>query len=84
MLNPGVRKAFDWIAGLALIAFGVACFVIPFLPGWPFLIAGLAVLSSHSRWAHSLHVRAQDIARRVRRRMIDAKSKARGQGGGPG
>jgi uncharacterized membrane protein YbaN (DUF454 family) len=72
MLNRSVRKAIDWVVGLALILLGVIGGFIPFLPGWVFVVAGLAVLSSHSRWAHALHVRFQALGRAVRHRVSPA------------
>lgn len=69
MLNRRVRIAFDWTLGVTLILVGFVGFVLPGLPGVLFLVAGLAVLSSHSRWAHALHVRVVNLARSVRERV---------------
>ena len=75
MLKRRVRKAIDWTVGLFLILLGVIGGAIPLLPGWVFVVAGLAVLSSHSRWAHALHVRFQAVGRAVRDRVSPAASK---------
>lgn len=45
------RVIFDWILGITLLLIGVVGFVLPFLQGWIFFLAGLAVLSSHNRHA---------------------------------
>jgi uncharacterized membrane protein YbaN (DUF454 family) len=67
------RKVFDWIAGLALLLLGVAGLVLPALPGILLILAGLAILSSHS----SLARRAQDAlkarARQVKDRIVQRR-----------
>ncbi len=73
-----VRKIVDWILGLSLIAVGVVAGFIPVLQGWPFILAGLAVLSSHSRLARSLLDRARHVGRRIRDGL---KGRTRGGGG---
>jgi uncharacterized membrane protein YbaN (DUF454 family) len=50
-MTPRVRKVVDWIVGLSLLAIGVVGLVLPILQGWMFILAGLAVLSSHSPMA---------------------------------
>lgn len=67
MLTPKVRKVVDWIGGSALILFGIAAGLVPMLPGWLFVLAGLAVLSSHSRWARALHEKLHNLGVRARR-----------------
>ena len=42
------------LLGWTLIAIGVAGFLLPILPGFPFFIVGLVILSSKSRWARSM------------------------------
>ena len=69
MLNPRVRKILDWVLGLALLLLGAAGWLLPVLPGWIFVLAGLAVLSSHSRWARALHARLQRFGRSVRQKV---------------
>jgi uncharacterized protein YqgC (DUF456 family) len=48
------RVIVDWIVGLTLLGIGVAGLVLPVLQGWVFILAGLAVLSSHSVWARAI------------------------------
>ncbi len=67
------RKVFDWIAGIALLLLGVAGLVLPALPGVLLIIAGLAILSSHSR----LGRRALDALRSRARRIHDRVMKKR-------
>ena len=64
-----VRKAVDWVLGLSLIAAGVVLGFVPVLQGWVLVLAGLAVLSSHSRLAHALFERAKGIGRVVKDRL---------------
>jgi hypothetical protein len=49
----GTRRAALTVAGFALVALGLAGLVLPVLPGWIFIIAGLAVLSREYAWADS-------------------------------
>jgi len=42
------------IAAFALVAIGVAGLILPIMPGWIFLIPGLAMLSQHYAWAKRL------------------------------
>lgn len=65
-----LRKIFDWTIGLTLILCGVLSGFVPFLPGWVLILAGLAVLSSHSKLAHALNERFKAVGRRVRDRIV--------------
>lgn len=49
----GTRRAALTLIGFALVAFGLAGLLLPFLPGWFLIIAGFAVLSREYSWAHS-------------------------------
>lgn len=49
-----LRKLLIGIMGVALVLLGVAGLVLPFLPGWLLIIAGLAVLSTEYVWAKRL------------------------------
>ncbi len=59
----------DWIVGSTLIAIGIAGLALPILQGWLFILAGLAVLSSHSRWARAILERIKGVGRGVRDRV---------------
>jgi len=61
-----LRVVFDWALGLTLLAVGIVAGPIPILQGWPFILAGLAVLSSHSRWARAILERMKGAGRKVR------------------
>jgi len=58
-----LRKVFDWTLGLALIGLGIVGLVLPGLQGILLILAGLAVLSSHSplarRWLEKLKATAR-------------------------
>ena len=72
-LNPRVRKIVDWTVGLTLIGIGIVL-SLPLVPGPGILsiIAGLAVLSSHNRWAHALYTRIKHLGQAVRDRVTHA------------
>ncbi|HEX5044155.1 MAG TPA: PGPGW domain-containing protein [Candidatus Polarisedimenticolaceae bacterium] len=66
-----VRVVFDWILGLTLLAIGVAGLVLPILQGWVFILAGLAVLSSHSVWARTALDWLKEKGRAVKTRVVE-------------
>ena len=61
-----VRMIVDWVVGLMLIGIGLVGGIVPVLQGWVFILAGLAVLSSHSRWARAILDRLKGIGRKIR------------------
>ena len=63
------RKIFDWIAGVSLILLGIVGLVLPVLQGILFILAGLAILSSHSAYARRLQEAIRAFGRRVRDRI---------------
>ena len=65
-----VRVVFDWVLGLTLLAIGVAGLVLPILQGWVFILAGLAVLSSHSVRARTALEWLKDKGRAVKTRVV--------------
>ncbi len=71
------RKIADWVIGLTLIALGIVGGFIPLFQGWPFILAGLAILSSHSRFARATLDRIKRIARGARDRLARGKEKRR-------
>ena len=64
------RVVFDWILGLSLLVIGVAGLVLPVLQGWVFILAGLAVLSSHSVWARTALDWLKAKGRAVKTRVV--------------
>ena len=65
-----VRVVLDWILGLTLLAIGVAGLVLPILQGWVFILAGLAVLSSHSVRARTALEWLKAKGRAVKTRVV--------------
>ena len=76
-LSPRVRKVVDWIVGLALLLLGLVGLVMPVLQGWLFILAGLAVLSSHSRWAHLIYEKLKSMGRKVRDRVVSRRDRSK-------
>ena len=72
-LSPRARKVFDWVIGLTLIGIGIIGLFVPILQGLVFILAGLAVLSSHSRWARAIYdplkARVKRVSHGVRERV---------------
>lgn len=64
------RKLFDWIAGVSLLVLGIVGLVLPGLQGILLILAGLAILSSHSAFARRLLESLKAHVRRVRDRVL--------------
>jgi uncharacterized protein YqgC (DUF456 family) len=64
---------FDWILGTTLLVIGVIGSLLPVLQGWVFILAGLAVLSSHSRHAKAAMDWIKAKARSARERLGSRK-----------
>ena len=67
------RRILDWILGLTLIGLGVVGGFVPVLQGWVLILAGLAVLSSHSRWARAILDRLKGYGRKLRDKVSDRR-----------
>ena len=63
------RKVVDWVAGVSLLLLGVAGLVLPGLQGILFILAGLAILSSHSAIARRVLEALKSRARNLRERL---------------
>jgi Putative transmembrane protein (PGPGW) len=63
-LLRGTRRVVATLLGFALLCLGLAGLVLPVLPGWLLIFAGLAVLAGEYAWAHD----ALEVARRKARR----------------
>jgi hypothetical protein len=72
-----VRKIVDWTLGLSLIAVGIVGGFVPVFQGWVAIVAGLAILSSHSRWARALYERVKGAGRKLRDKVRERRSKDR-------
>jgi uncharacterized membrane protein YbaN (DUF454 family) len=66
-----LRKVFDWSLGLTLIGVGVVGLVLPGIQGILMIVAGLAVLSSHSPLARRVNERLKHLARSARARLVE-------------
>ena len=64
------RRVFDWVAGLSLIALGIVGLFLPVLQGILFILAGLAILSSHSPFARRIQDALKARLRQVRDRVL--------------
>lgn len=62
------RKLLIGILGFALLLVGLIGLVLPFLPGWLLIVAGLAVLSTEYVWAKRLSDGARRRATSMTRR----------------
>lgn len=76
-MTSRLRKFVDWTVGLVLIGIGIIGGFVPILQGWVFILAGLAVLSSHSVWAKWIHERVRKVGRDVRERVRARRETAR-------
>jgi drug/metabolite transporter (DMT)-like permease len=63
------RKIFDWFLGISLLLLGVAGLVLPGLQGILLILAGLAVLSSHSPLARRIQDALKSRLQKVRDRV---------------
>jgi uncharacterized membrane protein YbaN (DUF454 family) len=82
-MNRRLRKFLDWTIGLILIGIGIIGGFVPILQGWIFILAGLAVLSSHSAHAHRLNEWAKGIGRNVKEKVRARRERGRGDESGP-
>ena len=64
------RKIFDWILGVSLLLLGIAGLVLPGLQGILLILAGLAVLSSHSPLARRIQGALKSRLERIRDRVV--------------
>lgn len=69
------RKIVDWTLGLSLIAVGIIGGFVPVFQGWVAIVAGLAILSSHSRWAHALYERVKGAGRKIRDKVRERRGR---------
>jgi len=79
-LSPRGRVAFDWIVGIVLIVIGVIGGFVPILQGWVFVLAGLAILSKHSRLARRCFERVRQAGRDAKEKFRSRKSREQEEG----
>jgi len=70
-----IRRIVDWVLGLTLIGVGIVGGFVPILQGWVFIVAGLAVLSSHSRWARAILDRVKNLGRKLRTKVSERRGR---------
>ena len=63
------RKVLDWIVGVSLLLLGIVGLVLPGLQGILFILAGLAILSSHSALARRVQEALKSRVARLRDRV---------------
>jgi uncharacterized membrane protein YbaN (DUF454 family) len=49
-----LSKALKVASGLSLVILGIIGLILPVMPGWVFLIAGLVILGQHFHWARKV------------------------------
>ena len=81
LLVDTTRRCVLTVVGFALVAVGIAGLVLPILPGWALIIAGLVVLSREYPWANSALVFARRQAARGGRGVRDVFRRFRRRGG---
>ena len=69
------RKVFDWVAGVSLLVLGLVGLVLPGLQGILLILAGLALLSSHSERARRVQDWLKSHLRKARDRVIKGRGK---------
>jgi uncharacterized protein (TIGR02611 family) len=72
-LGHNGKRLIITIAGIVLLVLGLAGIVLPFLPGWLLIFAGLAVLSTEYVWAERLLKRAKKTATAAKDKAIARK-----------
>jgi uncharacterized protein (TIGR02611 family) len=73
-LGHNGKRVVITIAGVLLLVLGLAGIVLPFLPGWLLIFAGLAVLSTEYVWAERLLRRAKKAATGAKDKAIGRKN----------
>ena len=69
-----VRRVVEWVAGLSLIVVGLVGLVLPGLQGILMILAGLAILSSHSPLARRIYEGVKRRAKAARDRWGGRRS----------
>jgi uncharacterized membrane protein YbaN (DUF454 family) len=68
--RSSARTIFDWVAGIFLILLGIVGLFLPVLQGVLFILAGLALLSSHSERARRLRDWLVAAGKRAKDRLV--------------
>ncbi|HEY8202598.1 MAG TPA: PGPGW domain-containing protein [Actinomycetota bacterium] len=62
------RRIAKMVAGVALVGAGIAFSAVPFVPGFPLIFLGLAVLATEFHWARRTQAKLRARLRAVTRR----------------
>lgn len=63
------KRILKTVLGVALVAAGIAFSAVPFIPGLPLILLGLAVLATEFHWARRMQARVRSGLRRARSRF---------------
>ena len=55
------------LTGLFLLAFAILGFVMPIIPGWPFIVPAIVLLGRRDPWLRQLHLLVRNVLRWMRR-----------------
>lgn|GEM_PF-3489693 len=69
ILHKTIRRVLAVTAGIVLIAVGIMGLILPLLPGWPFIVAGIILLWPKTRlaiWLKHLSARIREWFRKRR------------------
>lgn len=75
-LGRNAKRIGVTIAGVLVLLVGLAGLVLPILPGWLLIFAGLGILATEYVWARRLLVKAKDVAMAAKDKAV-AKKEAR-------
>ncbi|HET9771658.1 MAG TPA: PGPGW domain-containing protein [Acidimicrobiia bacterium] len=78
-LLRGTRRAAVTLVGFTVVAVGLAGLLLPILPGWALIIAGLLVLSREYSWAYNALAFARRHATRGGESLRSMAGRARGR-----
>ncbi|HET9177666.1 MAG TPA: PGPGW domain-containing protein [Terriglobia bacterium] len=70
------KRLLGLAAGWSLVSLGVLGLLLPILPGLPFLLLGITVLSAEYVWARRLLQKLRDLFPSLTRRSDSAKARA--------
>ena len=69
VLRRRARRVLVSVAGGSLLVTGFAFTVVPALPGFPFLLLGLAIMATEFHWARRMQANLRARIKRARRRV---------------
>jgi uncharacterized protein (TIGR02611 family) len=72
-LGHNAKRIAVTVAGVVVLLVGLAGLVLPILPGWLLIFAGLGILATEYVWARRLLVKAKDIATAAKDKAVAKK-----------